>query len=261
MATQPKTCADCGTQLGQRNRSGRCRGCVGRHVWTYPEQRERQRRGIKRSLAANPERLDAMRRQASALGRSPEFREKRRQVFLAGRFWEKGNAAQPAGSPSRLKAGARSSATRLAWCPPHLRDKYRALKAKGLKAGEARSLILEEHEIEMRRWRRSVGAEDDAPIPVLLPRAAKAETFLDRASVVAAACVGVEQLWTADRHPPVVRARWAVFLALQRGSWSVSRIAREVGMDRTTVRYGLAKAEVLAATADFAGLYRKVCAA
>src|SRR5690606_26474263 len=103
-----------------------------------------------------------------------------------------------------------------------------------------------EHEAEMRRWRRSIGIEPE-PEPQPLPKAVKADDgFLDRATVVAARSAGVAELWTAKRLPALVRARWAVFIALHRAGWSPTRIGREIGMDRTTVHHGLERGAKLA---------------
>lgn len=246
MASQPDTCRNCRGRIARGNRSGYCRGCTGV--------------AMKRALEADPIRKAALVKRLVAIARAPGRREQKRARWLAGRFWERGQAAQPAGSDARRRMAKSLSDTRLAWCPPHLRDKYRQLtKSKRLRAADARRMILEEHEAEMRRWRRSVGL--DVP-PAVAPPEDPDASYLARASAVAARELGVADLWAPDRDKPLVRARWAVFLALRRGGLTPPRIGRLTGRDKTTVEYGLARAEILVAgCADFAELYRKVAAA
>jgi hypothetical protein len=175
------------------------------------------------------------------------------------RLWERTH--NPAGSESRKRAGKRRSATVLAWCPPKLRGEYRFLvRNKGLKAAEARAIILEQHEADMRRWRQSIAPTKYEAFEPIEPIDATLD-FLCRASIVAARSVGIPELWVPLRTTPVVRARWAVLIALQSGDWSVPKIAAAVGMDRKTVTYGLRQAEALMADAEFNALLRKVAAA
>lgn len=55
-----------------------------------------------------------------------------------------GGKGNPAGSPSRILAGRKARATKLAWCPPALRDEYvQLIRRKGMPAAEARVVILD----------------------------------------------------------------------------------------------------------------------
>jgi hypothetical protein len=225
MSTQPRTCAACSAPLDRRNTSGQCK----RHFakTPSPETRAKISESRKRRFATDP-----------------AFKE--RQAAMAR-----------AGSESRQRAAKNAALTRLAWCPPHLLEQYRALMKKDIKHAEAKRLILEQHEVEMRRFRRSIGAEPPPPAPL-----GAGTKFIDRASAVAAHSANVALLWTGCMDRPVVRARWAVFLALRRAGWNWTRISNETGMGRKSIKYGVEKAEVLVAgSADFADLYRKVCAA
>lgn len=256
MATAPSTCADCGTSLGQRNTSGYCGRHVGAANMRRPGARAYQVHRLRLRYAGDPE-LCAANADRLATAREMRDPEDLRARWLAGRPWVKGNAAQPKGSAARRRMAASLSNTRLAWCPPHMRDRYRALTKKGVRAAEARELILQEHEIEMRRWRRSVGIEQ--PVDLTPSRGL---LFIDRASTVAAEWAGVANLWTGSKSVRLSRARWAVWLVLLRRSWSVNRIASETGMDRKSVKYGLAKAEGLVLVpGEFADLFARVQAA
>jgi len=53
----------------------------------------------------------------------------------------------------------------------------------------------------------------------------------------------VLQLIGAQRHRGVVRARWAVMVALHRRGWSTVQIGRLMGRDHTTVMHGLKQAD------------------
>lgn len=258
MASQPRTCAECGTPLERRNTSGWCR----RHFapTRSPETRAKISESRRRLFAADPVRKARQGDLARAAANSPKSRIAAVANLTNSRAWIAGNASRPKGSESRLLAAKRAALTRLAWCPPELREQYRVLRQKKrVPAAEARSLILEEHEIEMRRWRKSVGAE-----PVVAPQivSVKGALYIDRASAVAAAWAGVADLWAPSHDRRVARARWAVYLALRRGGWARHRIAVETGMDRTGVKYGLGKAEILASIpGEFSDLFRAVVAA
>jgi len=153
-----KLCLTCSQPIGARNKSGYCRSHISAALAATPEHRARQVAGIKRKLATDPVFLDGLRRRAKVLSLDPAINEQRSRVFLAGRYWEIGNEA--ARDPAvRAKAGRAASATKLAWCPAHLRPHYQFLiRTKRMKAAEARAIILDQHDTEMARWRREVAA-------------------------------------------------------------------------------------------------------
>ncbi|HWK32787.1 MAG TPA: hypothetical protein VNR51_03795 [Hyphomicrobium sp.] len=151
--TEPRYCRECAVELSPRNTSGFCRRHVAKRNATDPTWREKQRAGIRLKLQADPEYVERLRvsaRRASAL-RDPQVMKER---WLQERIWEKSNAAHPPGSPSRRQAGRSISAAKLADIPPHLREMYRELTRSGLRAAEARAMVMEHHETEMRRWRQ-----------------------------------------------------------------------------------------------------------
>lgn len=262
MATQPKTCADCGGSLGRRNTSGRCHRCAARLVGRSPATRAKISASRRLQYLNDPE------YRARELARLRQVRSMRTNVggnLVEGAMWVLGNAVRPAGSPSRMQAGAKTRARRAinAGCPPHLVEQYYFLTTKKrLKQVDAIAAVKAQEEADLQRWRRSVGIVPE-PEPEPLPEAAPVDDrFLDRASVIGARAAGVFELWTSTRLPAIVRARWAVFMALHRAGWSQSRIGRETGVDRTTVRYGLERgAKLVECDGAFSALVRRVCAA
>jgi hypothetical protein len=183
MASQPRTCAMCDAQLGAANSSGYCL----RHNNSRPEKRAKISEGLKRAHQTNPELRDIRRRAAVKNARDPAINAKRAAAARRDRVWEKGVAARTQETYDRIGATQRAQA--IAWCPPHLRDDYRSMIRSGrFLAAEARRIILESHEVEMRRFRRSIGAEEQ---PTVTPAGV---LFVDRASRLAAAEAGVPDL-------------------------------------------------------------------
>lgn len=134
-----KACRKCGKALKRRNKTGFCKAHWQRAVFIAdPSQKERMRAIAERNL------------------RTPKATEARRRAAQASGAWRKALAAVT--PEDRRIAGARSRATKLAWCPPELRDDYVFLvKRRGWKAAEAREIILRQHETDMARFRRSIG--------------------------------------------------------------------------------------------------------
>lgn len=153
MATQPQTCRECSAPLCRGNRSGYCRA----HVTGSPEVRRKLADSMRRGIQADPQRREGLRRAGRASANGPGERERRSRAARERNLNAIGCAAI---TPEvRRKAAASISSTRMAWCPPHLRDEHRHLvKSKGFKSAEARKIIEAQNEAEMRRWRRSVGA-------------------------------------------------------------------------------------------------------
>lgn len=154
-------CRTCATTLSRRNRTGYCRKCVGAALHRKPGFKEKLRAGIKRKIYADPEYADALRKRARAASASPKAVKARTERWHRDRVWEQGTAAQ---TPEvRARAGRSTTATRLAWCPPHLRETYRDLiNSKRIKAAEARRMIEEQEAAELARWRRANGIEEVA---------------------------------------------------------------------------------------------------
>ena len=80
--------------------------------------------------------------------------------------------------------------------------------------------------------------------PRYFPWAARVDLMLRRAADGAA--VTVDVLTAEDRRKHVVRARWAVMLALRDAGWALPRIGVSIGgRDHTTVLHGLREGEKL----------------
>lgn len=147
-------CQTCGKALSRQNRSGYCKHHVSAAKAQDPAWREAQRAGAKRALQANPERMDALKARMRASNTTPEKRawaaERARQMGLA----EIGRAV--AQTPeAQAKRSASCTATKLAWCPPHLRESYRHLiYSKKIPAAEAREIILAQEQAEIAAMRR-----------------------------------------------------------------------------------------------------------
>jgi len=158
-----------------------------------------------------------------------------------------GNAAKTPEIYAR--AGKRLSETRLAWCPPHLRDDYIMLtQQKRYLAAEARQMIEDQHELAMARWRRSVGIEvaysEFTPVEPseadLTPLELAIELVANRSQIT------VGKLFSDNRHAPLVRARSALALAMKREGHTLVQIASAMHKaDHTTAFNWARKADYL----------------
>lgn len=161
MASQPRTCAECETALHRKNKSGLCRVHASARAMQSPEMRAKVSLGRRRRFQADPE---FRAREAERLRTVRTMRVGVGDNLIQGRLWELGNAARPAGSPSRMQAGAKTRARRAinAGCPPHLVEEYYFLtRKKHLPTAEAIAAVQAQEATDMQRWRRSVGA----PVP------------------------------------------------------------------------------------------------
>lgn len=244
-------CKTCPKLLGRGNTSGYCNPCLNRARAKDPGFRAKQRAGIRRKLERDPAFLDALRERARASLRDPAILERRTRHWRGLAVWHLGNAAQPKGSESRMRAGRGVSEHRMAWCPRECRDEYRRLvRSKGIPAAEARAIILAQHEREMTAFRRKCG-EVPAPVDpniipevVVDPKAPRHERILATAAAVFA--IPREAIDRPSREKVVVRARWAAMLALADEGLSLSKIAHAVGLsDHTTVSYAFSRATPL----------------
>lgn len=240
------TCKTCSAPLGRKNKTGYCRLHASAAVAANPEWRAKQIAGIKRKHASDPEFLSALRARARKQGKRRDTRKQRSERFKRERVWEIGGPASQT-PEARAKAARSISSTRMAWCPSELRDAYRELTRLGYRAPEAKALILAQHEADMRRFARKIGAPvDDDPIfqdngpPDIDPSL----SAFERAIAVAAWRLGVdvEVVRSSSRLKPVVRARWAVMLRLRSDGLSTTQIGLRFGLDHSTVIYALREA-------------------
>lgn len=157
-----RACFECGGGLGRRNVSGVCQRCATSRLMRSPEMRAKVSEGRKRRFQSDPEFRD---REAARLQKVRCLRASVGGNLIEGKLWEVGNAVRPAGSPSRMQAGAKTRARRAInrGCPPHLVEQYYFLtRRKNLSSAEAIAIVQEQEAIDMARWRRKVGAPDPA---------------------------------------------------------------------------------------------------
>ncbi len=270
MTIEPKACQVCPTVLSSQNRSGYCTRHVSAATARNPEWRAKQKAGAKRALQLNPERLAAVRAQLRVVANLPQAVAARRKHCIEARLWEQGNAAnaaRPAGSESRKRAGERQTATRLSWCPPHLRQFYRDLvRTSKLTAAEARTYIEAQNEIELARWRRSITPVCERPEE---PTAAQIEIsrympLAERAIALVCNATGFtpDELKGPCRDRPLVRGRWVIYNVLRAADRSMPTIARMMGRsDHNSVGHGLRETrKICRKEPDFAGLLDSVMA-
>lgn len=150
VAVAVRVCSVCGGPISKVNVSGMCRVCNPK--FRSPDHSEKVSAGIRRRYATDPAYLDELRKRAKRLSDRPDVVERRTRKFIENRVWEAGWAAQ---TPEVRERARRSiSAKALAWCPPHLREQYRQLRAKGVPREEAREAILAHEKAEIERLRR-----------------------------------------------------------------------------------------------------------
>lgn len=149
-------CATCGGPIWMGNKTGYCRKHVGAALSASPEHAAKISAGLRRKMALDPVYREECRERARKNCASPKLREAAAKAARTSGAWRK---ALEAATPESYALGAKRSAdTKLAWCPPELRDFYNDLKAKGIRAPEAKRLTLEQHEAEMARFRRKLEA-------------------------------------------------------------------------------------------------------
>lgn len=148
-------CVECGNSLWKGNKSGYCRKHVGTLSGT-PEHKAKISAGLRRKLAIDPVYREACRARAQKNCASPKLREAAIEAAKTSGAWRKALAAA---TPESYALGVKRSAeAKLAWCPPELRQFYRDLTAKGIRAAEAKRLTLEQQEVEALRFRRKLEA-------------------------------------------------------------------------------------------------------
>ena len=147
--TQPSLCL-CGSTLSPKNRSGLCKSCNAVRLNADPAIAAR-REEMREAYFNRPGVREAYARRIEGHIRnmSDQERERRRAHGrrLAREVLSRPEVRAKAASPeARAQAGQARSATTLAWCPEYLRDFYRGLTRKGIRAAAARARTLAEHE-------------------------------------------------------------------------------------------------------------------
>lgn len=242
---EPRRC-HCGSVLHASNQSGLCLKHMLEQRNADPERIAIKVAALKRRFAVDPELRDAARERAKKLHLLPQSKEAKRRRYTP-EFQRAGVEAMKALPDVRARANAKMSATKLAWCPPHLRDEYRHLtQRKAFSAAEARAMIEEQNELEMARWRRSIGVMEEvgqsiaaaAPKPTRRPQ--------DEAFDLATHLFGVteDEILSPSRERRFMLPRYALGLCLRRAGFTTTGIAEALNRgDHTTAINLLARAE------------------
>lgn len=116
----------------------RCKPCSLKAKWADPHFRAKQAAGARKAL--------------TALRSDPAFMERQQARLAKGTATI--HATKPHLEPEVLaRRGRTFSARRLGWCPPYLRGAYRELLAKHFPAAEAREIILQQFDADLRARR------------------------------------------------------------------------------------------------------------
>jgi Bacterial dnaA protein helix-turn-helix len=227
------------------NKTGLCRKHALEQHNANAESQARRVVALKRRFAIDPELRHQHRERARKLHTLPQSREAKVRRYTP-EFQRKGVEALRNMPEVRRLANAKMSATKLAWCPPALRDEYRHLtQRKAFPAPEARQMIEEQHELEMARWRRSVGITVE---PSKIEFVESDYTPVEKAIELVAARFGITigKLFSEDRHKTFVNARCAVAVAMRRNGCSLPVIATALHKnDHTSSRHWCLKGEDL----------------
>lgn len=228
-----KTCSTCGTGIYHRNKSGLCRSCIAHD----PAIQAKRAEGMRRAFQLRPELLVAATERIRAATKTPEHAERARRMMKEGRLWERGVLALgPAGSPVRQRAGKTVSNTRLNHIPRELRDEYRHLvNIKRFSAAEAQSIVLEQHEREIERFRQRIAPTPPAPTPTVV-----FETAPVCPVTVVASIFGIDrdEIIGPRRFPALVDARTAAVVLMRKQGLSYSAIGRQLGdRDHTSIKH------------------------
>jgi hypothetical protein len=247
---EPRLCP-CGAVLHSKNQSGLCLKHMLEQRNADPERIAIKVAALKRRFATDPELKEAQRRRARGLHLLPQSKEAKRRRWTP-EFQRKGVEALKAMPEVRAAAVARMSATKLAWCPPHLRDDYRHLTQRmALPAAEARRMIEDQNEMELARWRRSIGVHVEAD-HVLVPEPAPVITKSrpqDQAFELATQLFDVteDEILGPARHRRIMLARYALAVGFRQAGYSTTGVADALNRgDHNTAMNLLAKAPELA---------------
>jgi hypothetical protein len=150
-----RVCVDCPSPISRRNASGRCRPCCARYNNANPEIVARRNAAI-RERFADPAVRHAVAEGIRARNRNlPAAEMERRREhgrYLAANVLNRPEVRAANAAPDvRKRAGQARTATVLPWCPKDKLDAYRRLQRIGIRAAEAKRMILEEVRADARR--------------------------------------------------------------------------------------------------------------
>lgn len=244
-------CKTCNRPLLRRNKSGYCAAHVHAARAADPAWRAKLSASIQYKMAHDPEFREKKRAQGRALSAVPDI-VARRTAHFDQRIRNIGHQAALA-PEVRARAGRSLTDSRLAWCPAHLRAEYLTLVRTHLcTAAEARKMIEDQNELEMARWRRSMGVADDNGEIAALVVALRTRNFTptERAIQAAAAMFDVSEkdILSANRARHISIARYALAATFKRAGMTLMQVAAALGRnDHSTALHLIRRAEWFAA--------------
>lgn len=230
MSKPPRICRDCPAEIHRRSKSGLCRYCIGRD----PEAIAKRVEASRRAYILRPEILDRARERLLAATKTPEHAERARKMMKTHRLWERGiEVCGPSGSPSRKQMARTLSSTRLRHIPPERREEYRHLvNNKKFPAAEAARIVLDQHQVEMTRFRSNIAPElavtSKVDIPAELPH-----DIVDAVATVLR--VDRRRILSHSRKAELVDARSVIVRVLRAEEFSFPVIGKVLDRDHTSI--------------------------
>lgn len=163
-------CNKCGGPVSKQAKTGICRKCFVKAPFDYirahnPDFEQKRIEALRLAYRANPEWQEKIRAHCKNLSALPHIRAARSEKAKAQRLHDLGFPGTQTEEAKRKMVRTRADRT-LGWCPAHLRDEYRRLKVRHkMLAADARAIILEQHEADMRRFRAKLGVTGEVPDP------------------------------------------------------------------------------------------------
>lgn len=146
----------CKGPVSTQSTTGYCRLCINKAT-ASPERSANISASLKRAFAANPEMKARARATIIKNGQTEAAKRSRSEAAKACGLSRHGLKAIAADPSIIAKRAAKQSAVKLAHIPREMREEYKRLRlSKKLTAAEAESVVMEQYEAEMERWRKSL---------------------------------------------------------------------------------------------------------
>lgn len=169
-ATANAQCRQCGGAVSKQAKTGICRKCFVKAPFDIlrahnPDFERKRIEAMRIAYKANPEWQEKIRAHCKKLSALPHIRAARSEKAKAQRLHDLGFPGTQTEEAKRKMVRTRADRT-LGWCPAHLRDEYRRLKVRHkMLAADAKAIILEQHEAELRRLRAKMGVTGPIEVP------------------------------------------------------------------------------------------------
>lgn len=175
-----RLCSDCGTEIGTRGKTGRCRRCALAAHNRNPEWQAARVSGLARAMQDEGVRArhrDGCKRGAAKRLADPAQAEALREL---GRTYGPRNVARMHGSDVRQRAGKAVQRFHLAWCPEEHWGLNAKLKANGFRLPDRKRIIAD----EVARLAREANAAEAARLAAMTPFERQLERVRNGARVV-----------------------------------------------------------------------------